>query len=202
MALDCFVASLLAMTAKRHASSPPRRVAPEFCFTHHPLQRQRAQGRPGGRCTRGPRAEKNCASASPQVQAVITPAFPARWFDGLYVISPVNLADCHRHPREAWQLRLDLSAEPLGRQDHTISPYADAPLVNRRPRPPHPASRVVTFAIRPSWLEAGWTHQSTISDKRKAIYFCAQNLNEPSRLIPFGKFVPPRTRFRRSRGPS
>src|SRR5271166_787569 len=28
-----------------------------------PLERQRAQGRPGGRCTRGPRAKNICASA-------------------------------------------------------------------------------------------------------------------------------------------
>jgi len=30
-----------------------------------------------------------------------TPAFPARWFDGLYVISPVNHLVCHRHRRDA-----------------------------------------------------------------------------------------------------
>jgi len=68
--------------------------------------------------------------ASPQVQAVITPAFPAQWFYGLYVISPVNLADCHRHRRDAKHHR-QLGAEPLGRQDHTISSSASAPLVNR-----------------------------------------------------------------------
>jgi hypothetical protein len=28
-----------------------------------------------------------------------TPAFPAQWFYGLYVISPVNQLDCHRRSR-------------------------------------------------------------------------------------------------------
>jgi hypothetical protein len=65
------------------------------------------------------------------VSAEITPAFPAQWFYGLYALSPVNHPVCHRRPREACQLRLDLSARFLGRQDHTISPYASPPLVER-----------------------------------------------------------------------
>ena len=39
------------------------------------------------------------------------------------------------------------------------------------PRPPHPASRFVTFAIRPSSIEAGRRGESPISEKRKANYF-------------------------------
>ena len=50
-------------------------------------------------CTRGPRA-KNCAkSALTTGTGGYTPAFPARWFYGLYVVSPVNLLDCHRRSR-------------------------------------------------------------------------------------------------------
>src|SRR5579862_6257318 len=63
------------------------------------LEETRAQGRPGGRCTRGPRAEKTAQAQEPQVQAVITPALPARWFTAYSALSSVNLADCHRPPR-------------------------------------------------------------------------------------------------------
>jgi hypothetical protein len=49
--------------------------------------------------THGPRATKKHA-AEPQVQPE-QPAFPARWFYGLYVISPVTGLSCHRHQRIA-----------------------------------------------------------------------------------------------------
>ncbi len=92
---------------------------------------------------------------------MITPAFPARWFYGLYVISPVNLADCHRHRRDARHHR-QLGAEPLGRQDHTISPSASVPFVTRHIRVHRiPASRVVTSAIRPSEDRGGMTRWNT-----------------------------------------
>jgi hypothetical protein len=58
-----------------------------------------------------------------------TPAFPAQWLYGLYALFPVNLR-CHRRPSEACQLRLDL-APAYARQNHTISPYASTPLVER-----------------------------------------------------------------------
>jgi len=45
------------MQSHRHDFPIPRRVSPELCFIHYPLLRQRAQGRPGGRCTRGSRAK-------------------------------------------------------------------------------------------------------------------------------------------------
>jgi hypothetical protein len=83
------------------------------------------------------------------------PAFPARWLYGLYralpgercTLAPVTLRKIAR-----------LGAQPFGRQDHTILPYA-APVVHARqesratqPRPPPPGPRVVTIAIRPSSL--------------------------------------------------
>ncbi len=49
---------------------------------------------PGAGCTHGPRATKKHA-AEPQVQPE-QPAFPAQWFYGLYVISPVTGLSCHR----------------------------------------------------------------------------------------------------------
>jgi hypothetical protein len=53
----------LAMTGARHDSAFSRRNSPEFCLIHCPRKVKRAQGRPGGRCTRGSRAKKICASA-------------------------------------------------------------------------------------------------------------------------------------------
>ena len=115
---------------ERHAPTSSRRVSPELCIVHHPPRNQRVQGRPGGRCTRGLAQKRFARAREPQVQAVITPALPAQWFSGLYVISPVNLADCHRRRRDAKHHRR-LGAEPLGRQDHTISPSAMLPHVLR-----------------------------------------------------------------------
>ena len=105
-----------------------------------PPSNQRAQGRPGGRMHPGRSRKKIIAQrASPQVQAVTT-GLPCAMGYGLYVISSVNLADCHRPPRCASRI-VGVSAEPLGRQDHTISPSASAPLVSQRLHvhrsPPH-----------------------------------------------------------------
>ncbi len=62
-------------------------------------RKSRVQGRPGGRCTRGLAQKEFAQAQEPQVQAVITPALPARWFTAYGALSSVNLADCHRPPR-------------------------------------------------------------------------------------------------------
>ena len=91
---------------------------------------------PGARCTHGPRAAKKHA-AEPQVRAE-QPAFPAQWFYGLYVISPVTRLCCHRRERI-----VPVHLTPaLGRQDHTISPSAICCSSDNTPRPSHPAPNV------------------------------------------------------------
>ena len=57
----------------------------------HPLKQSRAQGRPGARCTHGPRA-KRCLRVRALTTGTggITPAFPAQWFTAYFVLSPVN----------------------------------------------------------------------------------------------------------------
>jgi hypothetical protein len=80
-----------------------------------------------------------------------TPAFPARWFDGLCVLlgepsrlPPSPFAKLFSSAR-TW--RQDLGA----RQDHTTSPYAiSAARRSAHSCPSHPTARVVTFARRPS----------------------------------------------------
>ncbi len=81
-----------------HASAFPARLRARVAWRPRPSKRQRAQGRPGAHRTHGPRATKKHA-AEPQVQAD-HPAFPAQWFYGLYVISPVTGLFCHRRPRD------------------------------------------------------------------------------------------------------
>ena len=61
-----------------------RRIASEVCIFVCPLENQRAQGRPGARCTRG--LVCNCAQKT-RTRAYRfsgnTPAFPAQWLYGL-----------------------------------------------------------------------------------------------------------------------
>src|SRR5712664_2076560 len=66
-------------------------------FKRAALENKRAQGRPGARSHPWSACNKKHA-AEPQVQAD-HPAFPAQWFYGLYVISPVTMLGCHRHLR-------------------------------------------------------------------------------------------------------
>src|SRR5262245_41439724 len=57
---------------------------------------RRAQGMPGEGLTRGPPANKKRRRQSPQVKPD-HPAFPARWFYGLYVISLGTGLSCPHH---------------------------------------------------------------------------------------------------------
>jgi hypothetical protein len=66
---------------------------------------------------------------------------------------------CLRRPHNTKGIVANL-APASGRQNHTASPSApDAARQSAPLRPPHPASRVVTIAIRPSAIEAGQDQQ-------------------------------------------
>ena len=110
-----------------------------------------SRGRREGRvptCTHGPRAEKKHA-AEPQVQAD-HPAFPAQWFYGLYVISPVTGLFCHRHQRDAKHHRqLDASVGAPGPYDFAVRDIVIRLLTRRVHRIPLPT--FVTIAKRPSY---------------------------------------------------
>ena len=105
-----------------------------------PLGEQRAQGRPGARCTRG--LVCNCAQKT-RTRAYryrrSIPAFPAQWLYGLLRALPGERLFCHRRPQEALLLE-NLTPAPR-RQDHTTSPYACATHVDCGLRvhriPPH-----------------------------------------------------------------
>ena len=99
-------------------------------------------------CTHGPRATKKHA-AEPQVRAD-QPAFPAQWFYGLYVISPVTGLSCHRRQRDAKHHRqLDASVGAPGPYDFAVRDIVIRPLTRRVHRIPLPT--FVTIAKRPSY---------------------------------------------------
>jgi hypothetical protein len=142
------VASLLAMTARTTNSifkqqsgcafAFSRHDLPEFCFIFHPLELERAQGKPGADRTRGSRAKK--ARGRTTGSTGITPAFPARWFYGLLRALPGDRA--FLPPSSLRSLLLKNLAPASGRQDHTTSPSAIAcARLSQAPRPPHPTAR-------------------------------------------------------------
>ena len=100
------------------------------------------------------------------------PAFPTQWFYGLYVISPGTGLFCPRHFRGI--VSRENLAPASGRQDHTTSPSAAAPLVLRRIRVHRIPPRVRDDAYAPL-VEAGRRGEYTISDFRKVKYLCVQN---------------------------
>ena len=90
---------------------------------------ERAQGRPGARCTRGPvcnlhRKMRTRAYRSSGEH----PAFPAQWLYGLYRALPGERAFLPPLPARSFWLPTDLTPA-TGRQDHTTSPYAQLPFV-------------------------------------------------------------------------
>jgi hypothetical protein len=122
---------------------------PRFACSFALLQSQRAQGRPGARCTRGlacictQRMRTRAYRFSGN-----TPAFPAQWLYGLLRALPGERLSCHRRPREA-SLLLDLTPAPR-RPDHTTSPYAQATHVSRSSRVHRISPHVRDDGQRPS----------------------------------------------------
>ena len=100
---------------------------------------QRAQGRPGARCTRGPVC--NCAQKT-RTRAYRyrrnIPAFPAQWLYGLLRALPGERLFCHRRPQEAASHGLDASTATSGPHDFAVR---IEPHVSRSSRvhriPPH-----------------------------------------------------------------
>ena len=132
-------------------SAPSRRVAPERCEKISRHENQRAQGRPGARCTRGLVCKMHKKKRTRAYRfSGGNPAFPAQWFYGLFRALPGDRAFLPPSPPRS--LLLENLTPASGCQDHTTSPSALAPLVLRRHRVhriPHPTS--VTTAKRPSY---------------------------------------------------
>src|SRR5437588_6478899 len=105
-------------------TSPSRgAISPEVCINVGPLKIQRAQGRPGARCTRG--LVCNCTERNAHEHTgsaeTLRPSL-RNGFTAYIALSPVNgfFATVARKKR-----CFPRSLTPAsGRQDHTILPYA------------------------------------------------------------------------------
>jgi hypothetical protein len=122
------------MTAERHATAFPRRCSrPSFCITTLRRCRGRREGRVTA-CTRGPRAKGIARRARDHRYRRIHSGLPcASGFTAYFVLSPVNQLVCHRHRRDAPGIAANL-APAWARQDHTTSPSASIPFVDRHHR--------------------------------------------------------------------
>jgi hypothetical protein len=131
-AMDCFVASLLAMTLMGLNTTSRSRGArrPEFCISFA-LQKRRGRGE--DRVRAAPAVSraiciKKCAHEHTG-SAENTPASPTQWLYGLYEIVLVTGFLATIIPEKRWLLP-NLTPAP-GRRTRTISPYAFATLVSR-----------------------------------------------------------------------
>src|ERR1700712_717929 len=128
--MDCRVASLLAMT--EDTVSPSRgAMRPKFCKKTLPHENQRAQGRPGARCTRGLAGvlKRDMLPTSIQVQRR-APGLPCAMALRLIRDRPGDPAFCDTIVLGRRWLPSNLTPAS-GRRTQTISPYAKAALVSR-----------------------------------------------------------------------
>ena len=134
--------------------TPPSRdtLRPSFANSFA-LKKQRAQGRPGARCTRGPVCKSSKQKRTRAYRfSGNTPAFPAQWFYGLYRALPGETwLACHRRQRDAKHHRqLDtchrgVRTTRLCRPRHAL--FVKSASASTAPRSP----TFVTIAKRPSW---------------------------------------------------
>jgi len=152
------------------ASTIPRRDAPELFPVIVPLvKRERAQGKPGADCTRGPRATKS-TGVGPQVNRS-NAGFPCAVVYGLLRALPGDRAFLPPSPPRS--VLLGSLTPASGRQDHTTSPSARSGVrLRRHPRPPHPTATFVTWATP---LLSGGTRglRPLICPTTEAEFFCA-----------------------------
>ena len=145
----------------------PRRDAPGLYLSACPLRDERAQGRPGARCTRGPvcNGTEKCAHEHTGSAESIRPSL-RNGLTAYGALFPETNSYCLR------QRRIDGLANPVGLrenlrrfdtshgcQNHTLLPYATTPLVLRGSfahslktslRPPCNASRAQRHRVHRS----------------------------------------------------
>jgi hypothetical protein len=154
--MDCFVASLLAMTVERHDSAFSRHGLSESCSIHYPLITEGA-GSADAQRTRGSHAEKN-ATGTPEHRHSLRNGL--RLIRGLLGV-PGLLASVARkvgvsgrRPTSPTR-ELDPSVGGSGQHDFA-RPRAARFVRARRPRPSLSASRFATIGRNVPGVEAGW----------------------------------------------
>ena len=149
---------LLAMTARsRYDFAFSRRECARVMHSHFARHerregagdpQERAQGMPGARCTHG-FVQK--ARGRHHRFTGFNPALPAQWFYGFLRALPGDRLYCHRRCAKTFPHNLTPAS---GRQDHTTSPSASAPLVFARcSRPSHPVPNVRDDRETPLWRD-------------------------------------------------
>jgi hypothetical protein len=139
-------------TRPRHRGA----VRPSFAKPFAP--QERAQGRPGARCTRGLVCRLHIRKRTRAYRfSGGSPAFPAQWFYGLFRALPGDRLSCHRRPRETLAPRkLDASIGASGPHDFAVRSLAVRPRAKstRRhgQRPPHPIPRPWRSRYAPLWV--------------------------------------------------
>jgi hypothetical protein len=148
---------------------------------------ERAQGRPGARCTRGLACQ---GSKERRTRAYrfsgSSPAFPAQWFYGLFRALPGDRLLATVIPQKLASQELDASAEASGPHDFAVRVTRCSS--SAHPRPPHPAPRFVTIASRPSVGRDGFDEAGDLGKKGSGIFF-AKGLDRESVIWPTGRFL-------------
>src|SRR6478609_2018076 len=127
--MDCFVASLLAMTVGIVSHSRGA-LRPRFAGNSSPSSIQRAQGMPGARCTRGLVCDGSKEFAHEHTGQRRASDIPCAMALRLIACSPRRTALLPPLRPEKLLPPGALTPAPR-RQDHTSSPYAQAALVGR-----------------------------------------------------------------------
>jgi hypothetical protein len=165
-ALDCFVARAPRndVERSRYNSAFSRQHPPEFCKFIGPQKeraqcdpQERAQGRPGARCTRGPVCKSSKQKRTRAYRfSGSSPAFPAQWFYGSFSCSPrrdhslfVTVV-----PRKR-ELPENLTPAIGASGPHDFAVRVSRARQSQPSRPPLPAPTSVTMANAPS-LGTGW----------------------------------------------
>jgi hypothetical protein len=100
-------------------------------------EKQRAQGKPGARCTRDlvRNVHRKVCTRAYRFSGGI-PAFPARWFTAYFVLSSVNGLSCHRRPQEAFASH-ELDTSVAVPEPHDFAVRSSHARPSQLPRPPH-----------------------------------------------------------------
>jgi hypothetical protein len=139
-------------------------VCPKFCKNALPAEKQRAQGRPGARCTRGLACmlHKKMRTRAYRFSGE-HPAFPAQWLYGLYGLAPVNGLCCHRHSQSAFAAReLDASVAASGPHDFAVRICRTR--LSQHPRPSLACPSLATMAYAPPAGQDGDSYKFDLPD--------------------------------------
>jgi len=141
--MDCFVASLLAMTS-RYRLAFPRPDTPELCKNHSP--KTEGAGKAGCPLHPQPRVRNKKHTSVVTTGSPETPSFPcAMVLTACFVLSPVTGLSCHRRLAET-PAKLDASVGASGPHDFAVRISIIRP---RAIRAPDAAASTASRALRP-----------------------------------------------------